>query len=345
MPYEPRPHSLGAAPAASTLEVPRGRPDSSMDSNRTLRGESVCTDWTDSGPKSVPAHHNFHVGIYGWRKRCLYLLILGLLVMVIVNLALTLWILKVMEFSSEGMGQLRVVAGGLQLNGPAMVMDALIASNIRSRRGQPITIESSRNFTLNVRNAAGGVDSQMYMDKDRLECATGGFRVSDARGRTLFSANSQEVVVGAKQLTVTGEGGAVFDASVQTPAVRADSGSDLRLESPTRSLWVRAPTGVAIESRAGDISASCLTDLKLTSVAGSIRLEAASLFLTGMRRPELEASGTPRPRPPGPGQGRPRQEGRRRDEIYQLCMCGNGKLFLSAAEGLCAADDDSAVCR
>jgi hypothetical protein len=40
------------------------------------------------------------VGIYGWRKRCLYLLILGLLVMVIVNLALTLWVLKVMEFSS-----------------------------------------------------------------------------------------------------------------------------------------------------------------------------------------------------------------------------------------------------
>jgi hypothetical protein len=44
--------------------------------------------------------YNFKVGIYGWRKRCLYLLILGLLVMVIVNLALTLWVLKVMEFSS-----------------------------------------------------------------------------------------------------------------------------------------------------------------------------------------------------------------------------------------------------
>jgi hypothetical protein len=46
------------------------------------------------------SRYNFKVGIYGWRKRCLYLLILGLLVMVIVNLALTLWVLKVMEFSS-----------------------------------------------------------------------------------------------------------------------------------------------------------------------------------------------------------------------------------------------------
>lgn len=39
------------------------------------------------------------VGIYGWRKRCLYLLILGLMVMMIINLALTLWILKVMDFN------------------------------------------------------------------------------------------------------------------------------------------------------------------------------------------------------------------------------------------------------
>lgn len=44
--------------------------------------------------------HNFRIGIYGWRKKCLYVLILVLLVMVIVNLALTLWVLKVMEFSS-----------------------------------------------------------------------------------------------------------------------------------------------------------------------------------------------------------------------------------------------------
>lgn len=49
--------------------------------------------------QSEPRYH-FKIGIYGWRKRCLYILILGLLVMVIINLALTLWVLKVMEFSS-----------------------------------------------------------------------------------------------------------------------------------------------------------------------------------------------------------------------------------------------------
>lgn len=82
-----------------------------------------------------------------------------------------------------------------------------------------------------------------------------------------------------------------------------------------------------------------------------IRLDAAGLFLPGLRMDvtepgKLQGQGTS---PRGPGAGPPpargHQEGRRRDDIYQLCMCGNGKLFLSAAEGLCAADDDSLVCR
>uniref|UniRef100_A0A182YCM7 Uncharacterized protein n=1 Tax=Anopheles stephensi TaxID=30069 RepID=A0A182YCM7_ANOST len=40
------------------------------------------------------------LALYGWRKKCLYALIFILMVMIIVNLALTLWIMKVMEFSS-----------------------------------------------------------------------------------------------------------------------------------------------------------------------------------------------------------------------------------------------------
>lgn len=52
------------------------------------RGASAC------GAQVYPA-----VGIYGWRKRCLYFFILLLLVTMIVNLALTIWILKVMNFT------------------------------------------------------------------------------------------------------------------------------------------------------------------------------------------------------------------------------------------------------
>lgn len=37
------------------------------------------------------------------------------------------------------MGQLKVVNGGIQLDGQAMILDELRTSHIRSRHGQPIT--------------------------------------------------------------------------------------------------------------------------------------------------------------------------------------------------------------
>lgn len=42
--------------------------------------------------------------IYGWRKQCLFGIIFLLMVLISVNLALTLWILKVMEISSVSAG-------------------------------------------------------------------------------------------------------------------------------------------------------------------------------------------------------------------------------------------------
>lgn len=42
----------------------------------------------------------FQLGLYGWRKKCLFLLVFALMLLIVLNLALTLWILKVMEFSA-----------------------------------------------------------------------------------------------------------------------------------------------------------------------------------------------------------------------------------------------------
>ena len=46
-----------------------------------------------------PVNIIYKVGIYGWRKRCLYLLILIITVITINNLALTIWIMHVMNFN------------------------------------------------------------------------------------------------------------------------------------------------------------------------------------------------------------------------------------------------------
>lgn len=61
------------------------------------------------------------------------------------------------------MGQLRIVPGGLQLLGQALVLDSLFASSIKSRRGQPITVESSRNFTVSTRDTEGLLQSRLFL--------------------------------------------------------------------------------------------------------------------------------------------------------------------------------------
>lgn len=325
----------GPAPAATDP------PDSGGGGSGTSQCASTSASGHDTGGGIGGAAYNFRLGIYGWRKRCLYILILGLLVMVIVNLALTLWVLKVMEFSSEGMGQLKIVTGGLRLEGTAYVLDSLIASSIRSRRGQPIVIESSRNLTLTTRDERGFRNNLIFLGNDRFECLSNNFKVMDDRGMLLFSADKNEVVVGADVLRITGDGGTIFSGSVQTSMVRAASGHTLRLESPTRSLDIRAPAGIHIESRSGDLNTLTLNDIKLRSTEGAIRLDAATVLMPGLPT----ATSLPRP---SSGLGGGRHAGANpapAHEIYQLCVCSNGKLFLVAGHSVCSADDDSLICR
>jgi len=49
--------------------------------------------------KSNAAPLTLKIGIYGWRKKCLYFFLLLLLVIVAINLALTIWILVVLDFN------------------------------------------------------------------------------------------------------------------------------------------------------------------------------------------------------------------------------------------------------
>ena len=58
---------------------------------------------------------------------------------------------------------MRVVKGGIVLEGDSWVLNQLVASHIRSSRDQPISFQSSKNFSINVRNAAGELESQLTL--------------------------------------------------------------------------------------------------------------------------------------------------------------------------------------
>ena len=67
--------------------------------------------------------------------------------------------------SQEGLGPLKIVQGGIQLKGEAIVLDSLVASRIRSRKGHPIHIESSRNISLQARGPDGRIINKLFLGK------------------------------------------------------------------------------------------------------------------------------------------------------------------------------------
>lgn len=278
-------------------------------------------DRADSACRRTP----YRIGIYGWRKRCLYLLVILLLAMVIMNVALTVWVLRVLDFSLDGMGPLRIVEGGVRLDGEAEFLHSLYAAEIRSRKEQPLKIESARNVTLNARNKHGRISNRLFVGDSIVEAFAEEFLVRNPQGKLLFRAADDEVAVAADTLRVTGPGGVRFDGSVQTPLVRAETFQQLKLESPTRTLLVQGPQGVLVESRAGDISVSCYRNLTLRSKEGEILMDSERLVFQNLKTPLPAKSGSPY------------------QNIYQLCVCQNGMLFLSHPEGHCQADDS--VCK
>ncbi|XP_030649668.1 delta-sarcoglycan [Chanos chanos] len=261
--------------------------------------------------QSTEKPYVYKVGIYGWRKRCLYFFVLLLMILILVNLALTIWILKVMNFTIDGMGNLRITEKGLKLEGDSEFLKPLYAKEIQSRPGSPLYLQSSRNVSVNILNGSNLV-SQLVAGSHGVHTRGKMLEVKSSRGKLLFSANEQEVVVGAERLRVMGAEGAVFSSSVETPHVRAEPFKELRLESPTRALFMEAPKGVHILAEAGDIQATCRSDLRLKSNDGEITLDAKTIKL--LRLPEGKASPTGTRQP-----------------VFEICVCPNGKLFLSQA--------------
>ncbi|XP_019509553.1 PREDICTED: delta-sarcoglycan isoform X3 [Hipposideros armiger] len=212
----------------------------------------------------------YKVGIYGWRKRCLYFFVLLLMILILVNLAMTIWILKVMNFTIDGMGNLRITEKGLKLEGDSEFLQPLYAKEIQSRPGNALYFKSARNVTVNILNDQTKVLTQLITGPKAVEAYGQKFEVKTVSGKLLFSADNNEVVVGAERLRVLGAEGTVFPKSIETPNVRADPFKELRLESPTRSLVMEAPKGVEINAEAGNLEATCRTELRLESKDGEV---------------------------------------------------------------------------
>lgn len=267
----------------------------------------------------------YKIGIYGWRKRCLYLFVLLLLIILLVNLGLTIWILKVMWFSPTGMGHLGVTKDGLRLEGESEFLFPLYTKEIRSRMDSSLLLQSTQNVTVSARNSEGNVTGRLKVGPKMVEVQNQQFQIKSKEGKPLFTVDEEEAVVGTDRLRVTGPEGAFFEHSVETPLVRADPFQELRLESPTRSLSMDAPKGIHIKAHAGKIEALSQMDITFHSSDGMLVLDAETVCL-----PKL-VQGTQ-----GPASSS--------QSLYEICVCPDGKLYLSAADVGTTCHENSHVC-
>ncbi|XP_042706929.1 delta-sarcoglycan isoform X4 [Chrysemys picta bellii] len=229
------------------------------------------------------------------------------------------------EGPQDGMGNLRITEKGLKLEGDSEFLKPLYAKEIRSRPGNPLYFQSARNVTVNILNEKTKVLTRLVTGPQAVEAHSQKFEVKSLSGKLLFSADDNEVVVGAERLRVLGAEGTVFPKSIETPSVRADPFKELRLESPTRSLVMEAPKGIEINAEAGNMEATCRTELRLESKDGEITLNAANIRLPRLPLASHSSTGS-------------------RQKIYELCVCSNGRLFLSQAGASSTCQINTSIC-
>nr|XP_014352478.1 PREDICTED: zeta-sarcoglycan [Latimeria chalumnae] len=233
--------------------------------------------------------------------------------------------------SLDGMGNLRVNKKGIRLEGISEFLLPLYVKEIHSRKDSPLILQSDRNVTVNARNHLGQLTGQLTVGAEAVEAQCKKFEVRASEGgRVLFSADEDEITIGADRLKVTGTEGVVFEHSVETPHVRAEPSQDLKLESPTRTLTMEAPKGVQISADAGDFKATCRKELQLQSTEGEIFLNANIIRLGNLPQGSFSAS--------SPSSMSPQQT------VYELCVCSNGKLYLSPAGAGSTCQSSSNVC-
>ncbi|XP_071029726.1 gamma-sarcoglycan-like [Oncorhynchus clarkii lewisi] len=279
------------------------------------------------GPDTEEQNDDHRLGVYGWRKRCLYLLVLLLLSTLLVNIALTIWILRVTCLNTEGMGQLRITSDRVRLDGVSEFLFSLYAQEIHSKQDTSLLIHSeSQNVTLQACNGKGGVLGSLNLGPQSMESVGQHFEVMTSTGKLLFSAGTEQVVVGADKLTITGSGGAQCEHSIETSLVRAEHSMDLRLEAPTRSLHLDAPKGVHIKAVSGSGQAVSSMDISLLSMDGVLILDAERVQL---------------PRLPLSGEG---EKGSPGEQLYEVCVCPDGRLYLSKAGHTSTCHDNSHNC-
>ncbi|VDI81087.1 Hypothetical predicted protein [Mytilus galloprovincialis] len=168
------------------------------------------------------------VGIYGWRKRCLYGFILLLVILTVLNLALLVWMLRVLNFNWDGIKNVKFTEDGMRTEGQVEFLDSLYTENIQSLQSTALKIDSSRGVYIRARNEDNNITNHFVIANKTVSSRCQLFEIKNSKGQTKLSVSNNGVKFGNMDVTFTGSSKVNFTGSIATPNVRGPVSEPLR---------------------------------------------------------------------------------------------------------------------
>ncbi|KAH3843464.1 zeta-sarcoglycan-like [Dreissena polymorpha] len=259
-------------------------------------------------------------GIYGWRKQCLYAITLFILVVVIMNLALTVWILRVLNFDISGlnMGTITIGSSGISVGGRTELVRSLYVNNVTAAGMKQLNITSKGDITLKSVSNTAKETSGLHIGRRKIDVTCEEFEIKDLSGHSKLKVTDKAVTYGVNEVTYSGK--AVFNGSIETPNIRGPSKGSLRLNSASSTIEIYGREGVHIDAVIGNIELIGEGNI-IVGAKKKISLNGTAIYIQNLNIVSSASNGVSA-----------------RDDVYQLCMCRNGRLFLAPSSGICAQD-------
>uniref|UniRef100_T1JQS3 Gamma-sarcoglycan n=1 Tax=Tetranychus urticae TaxID=32264 RepID=T1JQS3_TETUR len=300
-------------------------------SNRNLSGYPISqqqlnkrSSETDNREQSSPPSSTrlITIGIYGWRRRFLYGLIIIISLFVVINAALTIWIVRLLNFQLDRIGKIILTDDGIIIDGKAFARDTLTARYIKSVKDSSLRIIAPENLDLEStgdKSTDGNLVNLLSLKNGSINAWVNGMTIKTRDNKPLITVNDSALTLYSTKLRINSDYGIQFNNSIQSPLILSDPFHDLELQSKTRAVQISAATEVNLNS-GKSMNLISRKDTRFMSKSGKIILDSDKIELKNLRL------------------GIPLKSMESDPGVYQVCVCNNGRLFMALPRESCTFD-------
>lgn len=254
------------------------------------------------------------IGVYGWRKYCLYCSVLLMTCLALVNLGLVLWVIEVMELESNRAGPMHFRKSSLSVRGDAEFTKGIVCNKFSGFDNNDLVLESNENVQLRAVDAGQTGGSAITLSSGQIETVTPTFQAS-FEDQVYFKINNSRLEFSANEVLVDSDAGLVVNGEIQAHSIQNtyELNQGLVIESIGQSLDVSGATNVDISSQTGSIGLQAFRDLRLESEQGVHFSGGEYVFADLPTLPEDDAA-----------------------DSFNLCVCQSGQLFRVASTKTCS---------